>query len=76
MNDLETIAKSHKGVKEAFAFQAGRELRIIVDPGSVDDAASSVMAHEVKEEVEKKMTYPGQIKISVIRELRATEIAK
>ncbi|OGG24669.1 ribonuclease Y [Candidatus Gottesmanbacteria bacterium RIFCSPLOWO2_01_FULL_43_11b] len=76
LNDLETIAKSHKGVKEAFAFQAGRELRIIVDPGSVDDAASSVMAHEVKEEVEKKMTYPGQIKISVIRELRATEIAK
>lgn len=76
LGDLETIAKSHKGVKEAFAFQAGRELRVIVDPGSVDDAAATVMAHEIKEEVEKKMTYPGQIKISVIRELRATEVAK
>lgn len=76
LKDLETIAKSKKGVREAFAFQAGRELRIIVDPGTVDDAAATVMAHEVKEEVEKNMTYPGQIKISVIRELRATEIAK
>lgn len=76
LKDLETIAKSKNGVREAFAFQAGRELRIIVDPGTVDDAAATVMAHEVKEEVEKNMTYPGQIKISVIRELRATEIAK
>lgn len=76
LTDLETIAKTHTGVKEAFAFQAGRELRVIVDPGRVDDATSTVMAHEIKEEVEKKMTYPGQIKISVIRELRATEIAK
>lgn len=76
LSDLEAISKAHKGVKEAFAFQAGRELRVLVDPGEVDDAASVVMAHEIKQEIEKKLTYPGQIKISVIRELRAIEIAK
>ncbi|KKW10655.1 MAG: hypothetical protein UY49_C0017G0008 [Microgenomates group bacterium GW2011_GWC1_49_7] len=76
LTDLEGIAKAHKGVVEAFAFQAGREIRVIVDPGAVDDAAAVLMAAEIKKEVEEKLTYPGQIKISVIRELRATEIAK
>ncbi|HUD20383.1 MAG TPA: ribonuclease Y [Patescibacteria group bacterium] len=76
LTDLEGIAKAHKGVVESFAFQAGRELRVMVDPGSVDDASATVMASEIKKEVEEKLTYPGQIKISVIRELRATEIAK
>jgi len=76
LTDLEGIAKVHKGVVEAFAFQAGREIRVVVDPGTVDDAAATLMAQEIKKEVEEKLTYPGQIKISVIRELRATEIAK
>lgn len=76
LTDLENIAKSHKGVKESFAFQAGRELRVIVDPGDVDDAGATIMASEIKNEIEKKMTYPGQIKITVIRELRAIETAK
>ncbi|OGG28455.1 ribonuclease Y [Candidatus Gottesmanbacteria bacterium RIFCSPLOWO2_01_FULL_48_11] len=76
LKDLEEIAKAHKGVAEAFAFQAGRELRVVVDPGLVDDATATLMAQEIKKEVEEKLTYPGQIKISVIRELRATEIAK
>ncbi len=76
LKDLEEIAKAHKGVVEAFAFQAGRELRVVVDPGSVDDATATIMASEIKKEVEEKLTYPGQIKISVIRELRATETAK
>ncbi len=76
LTDLEAIAKSHKGVTESFAFQAGRELRVVVDPGQVDDAKATVMAHELKEEIEKKLTYPGTIKISVIRELRAVEVAK
>lgn len=75
LSDLESIAKSHEGVKEAFAIQAGRELRVIVDPGSVDDSSATVMAQNIKEEIEKKITYPGQIKISVIRELRAVETA-
>lgn len=76
LKDLEGIAKAHPGVKESFAFSAGRELRVMVDPGKVDDATATIMAQEIKEEVEKKLTYPGQIKINVIRELRATEIAK
>lgn len=76
LSDLEGIAKAHKGVTEAFAFQAGREIRVIVDPGAVDDASAVLMAQEIKKEVEEKLTFPGQIKISVIRELRATEIAK
>lgn len=74
--DLEEIAKSHTGVMESFAFQAGRELRVVVDPGKVDDASATIMAAEIKKEIEEKLTYPGQIKISVIRELRAVELAK
>ncbi len=76
LTDLENITKSHAGVKESFAFQAGRELRVIVDPGAVDDASATIMASEIKVEIEKKMTYPGQIKITVVRELRAIETAK
>ncbi len=76
LKNLEDIAKAHKGVSEAFAFQAGRELRVVVDPGDVDDAKATLMAKDIKKEVEEKLTFPGQIKISVIRELRATEIAK
>lgn len=76
LKDLEAIAKSHEGVRESFAFQAGRELRVAVDPGKVDDATSILMAQQIKEEIEKKMTYPGSIKITVVRELRATEVAK
>jgi len=73
---LEDIAKAKEGVKETYAFQAGRELRVIVDPGTVDDAKATILAHEIKEEIEAKLTFPGTIKISVIREIRATDIAK
>jgi ribonuclease Y len=76
LKDLEEIAKSHKGVKESFAFQAGRELRVMVDPGEIDDAAAVVMAREIRDEVAKKVVVPGQVKVIVIRELRATEIVK
>ncbi len=76
LTDLEGIAKAHKGVMESFAFQAGRELRVVVDPGKVDDATATIMASEIKKEIEEKLTYPGQIKISVVRELRAVEVAK
>ncbi|MBI3576444.1 ribonuclease Y [Candidatus Gottesmanbacteria bacterium] len=76
LKDLEAIAKAHVGVTECYAFSAGREVRVIVDPGKVDDATATMMALAIKNEIEKKMTYPGQIKITVIRELRASEIAK
>ncbi len=76
LKDLEDIAKSHEGVREVVAYQAGRELRIAVDPGRVDDATATIIAHEVKDEIEKKLTYAGSIKITVIRELRVSDVAK
>ena len=76
LKSLEEIAKSHAGVKESFAFQAGRELRVIVDPGQVTDANAVIMAQELKEEIEGKVTFPGQIKITVVREIRAIQTAK
>ena len=76
LKDLEEIAKANKGVKEAFAFQAGRELRVAVDPGMVDDATAIIIAQKIKEEIEAKVTFPGQIKVTVVRELRAIEVAK
>ena len=74
--DLEQIAKSHAGVKESFAFQAGRELRVIVEPEIITDDLAITMSHQIKEEIEKKLTYPGNIRVTVIRELRAVDIAK
>ncbi len=76
LTTLEEIAKSYKGVDDVYAYQAGRELRIIVEPKEVDDASCVVLAQKVKEEIEKKLTYPGHINVTVIRESRFTEIAK
>ncbi len=76
LTDLEQFARSHPGVTEAFAFQAGRELRVIVTPEKVSDADAEVISHKIKEEIEEKLTYPGQIRVMVIREYRAIDIAK
>jgi len=76
LSDLENIAKANEGVKECYAFQAGREVRVIVDPGKVDDNAATILAQKIKDEIEKKLTYPGQVKVTVIRELRVTETAQ
>lgn len=76
LKDLEEIAKSHAGVTEAFAFQAGREIRVIVDPGKVTDAEAIAMAKTIRDEISNKVIVPGQIKITVIRELRAVETYK
>ncbi len=74
LTTLEDVAKSFSGVEKAYALQAGRELRVIVDPGKLDDASVTVTTKKIAEEIEKKFpTYPGQIKITVIRELRVTE---
>lgn len=75
LDDLEEIAKSFSGIKEAYAIQAGREIRIIVDPEQKDDAAAFKLASSIKEKIKKELTYPGQVKVTVIREIRKTEIA-
>lgn len=76
LKDIEDIAKSKNGVRECFAFSAGRELRVMVDPGQVSDAQATVMASEIKDEIQAKLTFPGQIKVTVVRELRVVEVAK
>ncbi|MGH7913456.1 MAG: ribonuclease Y, partial [Candidatus Binataceae bacterium] len=76
LEDLETIAKSFKGVEKCFAVQAGREMRIIVEPGQVSDDDATMLARDVAKKIEADMTYPGQIRVTVIRETRATELAR
>jgi ribonuclease Y len=73
---LEEIAMGHDGVEKAFAMQAGREVRVMVLPEVVDDIAASVMARDIAKQVEEELTYPGQIRINVVRESRATEFAR
>lgn len=74
LKTLEDIAKSFPGIDKSFALQAGRELRVIVDPGKLDDSSVTITSKKIAEEIEKKFpTFPGQIKITVIRELRVTE---
>jgi len=73
---LEEVANSHKGVLNSYAIQAGREVRIIVRPEEIDDLAATRLARDVAKKIEDTMQYPGQIKVTVIRETRATEFAK
>ncbi|OPZ78666.1 MAG: Ribonuclease Y [Actinobacteria bacterium ADurb.Bin444] len=73
---LEEIARSFNGVEESYAIQAGREIRIIVRPGEIDDLESLRLSREVARKIEETMEYPGQIKVTVIRETRSVEYAK
>jgi ribonucrease Y len=76
LNKLEKIADGFKGVQKAYAIQAGREIRIMVEPEEVDDTLSEVLAGEVARKIEKELEYPGQIKVVVIRERRTVNYAK
>lgn len=76
LSELEEIAKGFQGVKEAYAFQAGRELRVAVSPDKVDDVQAQVLAHKIKKKIEEKVSFPGQVKVTVIRELRTVETTK
>ena len=76
LEQLESIATDFDGVEKAYAMQAGRELRVIVEPEKVDDVGSYKTAREIKDRIEKEMQYPGTVKVTVIRETRAIEEAK
>ena len=66
----------HHGVDKVYAMQAGREIRVMVEPGALDDDGAVLLSHELAREIEKELEYPGQIKVTVIRESRAVEYAK
>ncbi|MFQ5495818.1 MAG: ribonuclease Y, partial [Phycisphaerae bacterium] len=76
LQELEGIAKEPAGVKEAFAIQAGREIRVIVDAKRVDDATAAKISRDIAKQVEEQMTYPGEIRVTVLREVRAVSHAR
>ncbi|HMD90520.1 MAG TPA: HDIG domain-containing protein, partial [Anaerolineaceae bacterium] len=76
LHALEEIANSFKGVSQSYAIQAGREIRIMVKPEDIDDLAATRLARDIAKNIEETMQYPGQIKVTVIRETRAVDYAK
>lgn len=76
LQDIENVATSFHGVDRAFAIQAGREVRVIVKPEDIDDSAMVVLAHDVADKIHDSVTYPGQVKVTVIRETRAHDFAR
>jgi ribonuclease Y len=76
LESLEEIATSKAGVAKAYALQAGREIRVIVEPSEIDDDGAVLLSHEIAREIEDQLEYPGQVKVIVIRESRAVEVAK
>jgi ribonuclease Y len=73
---LEEIAEKHKGVEKCYAMQAGREVRVMVKPAEVDDGGTVLLARDIAKEIEAQLDYPGQVKVTVIRENRAVDFAK
>ncbi len=76
LTDIEKIAQSFGGVDKVYAIQAGREIRVIVNPTTIDDAGTVKLSHDISSRLEKELTYPGQITVTVIREVRAQDVAK
>ena len=76
LEKLEEIANSFSGVESSYAIQAGREVRIIVKPEMITDDQMVIMAHDIAQRYEKELEYPGQIKVNIIRESRASDYAK
>jgi ribonuclease Y len=75
LRDLEALASRRAGVEKVYAMQAGREMRVIVDPGAVDDDEATLISHEIATAIERELSYPGRIKVTVIRESRSTSYA-
>jgi ribonuclease Y len=73
---LEEIATGYEGIKRSFAVQAGREIRVLIQPTVFDDAGASKLARDIAKKIETELDYPGQIRVTVVREVRSTEIAK
>ena len=76
LRDLEEVAARRAGVEKVYAMQAGREIRVMVPPGEVSDDAAAMLSHEIARDIERELEYPGQIKVTVIRESRAVDFAK
>jgi ribonuclease Y len=76
LEDLEAIARSFSGVEKSYAIQAGREVRIIVDTQKISDDAACILARDIAKKVESDLSYPGQIRVTVIRETRAVDYAR
>ena len=76
LEDLEKVANSFEGVEKSFAIQAGREIRVLVQPEAIDDLESEKLAKEIAKKIEEELQYPGQVKVQVIREIRSIEYAK
>lgn len=74
LTEMEEIAKKYDGVQDAYAFEAGRELRVIIDPGKMDDAATTLVAHKIREEVVRSLAVPGEVKVTAIREFRSVSM--
>ncbi|MEZ4929456.1 MAG: HDIG domain-containing protein, partial [Chitinophagales bacterium] len=76
IKELESLALGYEGVEKAYAIQAGRELRVIVESSKVDDKQSEQLSFEISKKIEDEMTYPGQVKVTVIREMRSVSVAR
>jgi ribonuclease Y len=76
LKDLEEVAARRHGVEKVYAMQAGREIRVIVEPETIGDDAAAALARSIAREIEQELEYPGQIKVTVIRESRAVDYAK
>jgi ribonuclease Y len=76
LEKLEAIANSFSGVEKSYALQAGREIRVIVEPSKIGDDAAAQLARDITKKIEQELQYPGQIKVTVVRETRAVEFAK
>lgn len=73
LKDMEEIAKHYDGVEDAYAFEAGREIRVVVNPGKLDDVETTILARKIKEEIDRKVIVPGVVRVTVIREFRVSE---